>query len=113
MHSHWTQLRHSLAQSSLSDCDRVVEVNGAWILHAVLLVQKDFRWHATDCRGDGGDRDCSQVGDSTIASNDHNWTILVRRSEVVQAHIAAGYSGGHAASASQSLDSVVAGDCAE
>src|ERR1700676_4079319 len=110
MYSQGTQLGDTLAQSVLGNGDRVVEVDCAGCLHAVLLVQEHLRWHAADCRGDGSDNDGRQVCDCAIASKHHARPFLASASKLVQADVSAGYSAGHAASASHGCDSLL--DCA-
>ena len=111
MHSHRTQLGDPLAQPFLSDGNWVVKVDGAGSLHPVFLIQHNFRWHSADGRSDGCDGDGREVSDCTIASEDYNRPAFVWWGEVVEADIASCYSCGHAASASQSPDSLSAGVC--
>jgi hypothetical protein len=51
------------------------------------------------------DGDSRQVRDGAVASPHNHGSILVRRSELVESDVPSGYSGGHAASASQAPDS--------
>jgi len=67
------------------------------------------RWLSIGCpacdrrHGDGG-----QISDGAVASEHDHRFLLVRRSEVIQAHISPGYFAGHAASASHRRDSSLA-----
>ena len=112
-HPPGTQLRNPPPQSILGNRNRIVQVDCAWPFHAVLFIQNHLGGHTADTGCDRCDRNRGQITDGAIASEHNHWSSFIWRSKVVQTDVAAGYSAGHAASASQTRDSSRAGRCLE
>jgi hypothetical protein len=58
IHSCGTKLGHTFPQALLRHRNCMVQVHRARGLHAVLLIQNDFRWHAANGGSDRRNRDC-------------------------------------------------------
>jgi len=57
IHPRGTELRHTFPESLLRYRDCIVQVHRAEELHAVILIQHDFRWHAANSGSNRRDRD--------------------------------------------------------
>jgi hypothetical protein len=110
VHTHRTQLGNSSSQSALRNCNRVMQVDCTWGLHAIIFVQSHFRRYTTNRRCDGRNGNCGEIADSACTRQYHHGPALVGRVKEVEPNVPSGYitarySCGHAASASQTSDS--------
>jgi len=107
-HSQRAQLRNPSAQSILRNGDRIVQVYRTRRFHAIFFAQDYLGGHVTDRGRYRSNGDTREIRDSAVAGQHEHGAFLVWRSELVESDVPSGYSAGHAASASQPRDSLLA-----
>ena len=99
-HPFVTQAGDSFTNSFLRDGYRIVQIDGASLLHAVFDIQDDLRGYAPDCGSDRGDGYGRKMADRTLPSEYDYGTLLIRMREPAKMNLAAVQSSGQAAASS-------------